>query len=232
MKTNTSNIINIKNTEKFKKIPKQYCRNINVNYLRLKEILFEDEHILYFLIVVISLFTLGFIFSIHQKNQKNKQTLTTTLSHPINKISTNENNILPHEKSSNNHMVDSNNLNNQSKYFQANLDTSATTHPSYSLTVHEVNQLKRLLLSQPSHQHDSGLLYSPALPIVNKTPEIPVIKSHSLQSCFYKGEMYLPGDIVKTNAGWIRCTPILSLSQNDPEKQKSGNPNPVWTKVQ
>jgi hypothetical protein len=88
------------------------------------------------------------------------------------------------------------------------------------------------LLSQPSHQHDSGLLYSSTLPIVNKTSEISVKKSHSLQSCFYKGEMYLPGDIVKTNEGWIRCTPVLSFLQNDPEKQKSGNLNPVWTKVQ
>jgi hypothetical protein len=216
MKTNTSNITNIKNTEKFKKIPKQYCRNIIVNYSRLKEILFEDERILYFLFVFISLLTIGYIYSIHHKNKS----AVTSSSHSINKISTNKKNIL------------ANNLNNTNpnKFSQANSEISDKANPSYALTNHEINKLKRLLLPLPSHQHENDLLYSPPLPIVTKTPVISVNKSHALQSCFYKDEMYLPGDIVKTKDGWIRCTPTLSFSLNVPTKQQSGNP--TWTRVQ
>jgi hypothetical protein len=57
--TNESNITHIKKTGKFKILPKQYRRTVIVNYSRLKEIFFEDERILYFLFVFISLLTIG-----------------------------------------------------------------------------------------------------------------------------------------------------------------------------
>lgn len=50
------------------------------------------------------------------------------------------------------------------------------------------------------------------------------------QRCVYNSQLYIPGDIVKTNIGWIRCTPTILLSGDKQQSIQYGSP--AWTAVQ
>ena len=50
------------------------------------------------------------------------------------------------------------------------------------------------------------------------------------QRCYYNGQSYVAGDIVKTDQGWIRCTPTLVFSAEKPTVREYGSP--AWTAVQ
>ncbi len=67
-----------------------------------------------------------------------------------------------------------------------------------------------------------------------KTPsplETPVVaQAVNADRCFYKNQSYTPGDILKTDGGWIRCTPTVAFSVEKPETKIAGNP--AWTIVQ
>lgn len=57
-----------------------------------------------------------------------------------------------------------------------------------------------------------------------------------LARCIYKGQSYVAGDIVKTDGGWVRCTPtIVFVEVEDKEKgtslvRQAGSS--AWTAVQ
>lgn len=48
--------------------------------------------------------------------------------------------------------------------------------------------------------------------------------STALQRCAYQQQTYVPGDIVKTPQGWLRCTPVIV-------PPGSATAAPVWTAV-
>lgn len=48
--------------------------------------------------------------------------------------------------------------------------------------------------------------------------------------CIYNKQTYALGDIVKTDKGWIRCTPTLSFSPDKPTLPQSDRP--AWTTIQ
>lgn len=47
--------------------------------------------------------------------------------------------------------------------------------------------------------------------------------------CNYNGQDYLPGDIVKTDQGWVRCTPTLIFNSERAENRPG---SPAWIAVQ
>ena len=56
------------------------------------------------------------------------------------------------------------------------------------------------------------------------------------QRCAYKGQTYVVGDIMKTDGGWIRCTPTIVFTEAE-DKGKGiitiRQPgSPVWTAIQ
>lgn len=50
------------------------------------------------------------------------------------------------------------------------------------------------------------------------------------QRCFYNGQSFVAGDIVKTDQGWIRCAPTFIFSEDKPTVSNRGVP--AWTAVQ
>lgn len=203
------------NADRLRIFPNPFSWVWKLKYSQLKETLFEDERVLYFLIFMMSLFTIGFLFSVHQKNIASIK----TKSHSNNKISTA--NIVSVENKSILHDLNSQNKNFPNKH--------ETTHDSYAMTNNQIDHLKALLLPLPQHFHKNTTLPSPPPSIVNSDGDN-TKDFHSAQSCFYNGQSYLPGDIVKTDNGWIRCSPTFSFSQKDPTKSQSANP--TWTTVQ
>lgn len=54
--------------------------------------------------------------------------------------------------------------------------------------------------------------------------------SITVQRCTYNNQSYVAGDIVKVDQDWMRCTPTILFTPDDPGKPQIGNP--TWTKVQ
>jgi hypothetical protein len=71
-----------------------------------------------------------------------------------------------------------------------------------------------------------------------KVSSLPIaVHSHSLtsndsilQPCMYNNQPYVPGDMIKTDSGWIRCTPTVSFVENNSTTAQKGEA--VWAKVQ
>lgn len=75
----------------------------------------------------------------------------------------------------------------------------------------------------------------PLQPLTTKAPVVAPVSTGTAnglnaQRCSYNGQMYVLGDIVKTDKGWIRCTPTFIFSPDNPTSQQYGNP--AWTAVQ
>ena len=51
-----------------------------------------------------------------------------------------------------------------------------------------------------------------------------------VQRCSYSGQLYVTGDMVKTQQGWVRCMPTLVFSSEKNERQEYGMA--AWIKVQ
>jgi hypothetical protein len=58
----------------------------------------------------------------------------------------------------------------------------------------------------------------------------PVTQSPSLMRCSYNGQMYVAGDMVKTDQVWLRCTPTFYFLFDKPRIKHEG-PS-VWTLIQ
>jgi hypothetical protein len=59
-------------------------------------------------------------------------------------------------------------------------------------------------------------------------------KAGVAQRCIYKAQSYVVGDIVKTDEGWVRCTPTIVFVESE-EKGKGvirQAGSPAWTVVQ
>ena len=72
---------------------------------------------------------------------------------------------------------------------------------------------------QPQLMPAAQLLQSPKEnDFQNQQTEIKTIfqvnQRAKIQECNYQGQMYLPGDIVKTNQGWIRCSSEVSFGKS------------------
>lgn len=65
---------------------------------------------------------------------------------------------------------------------------------------------------------------------VSLTTQSPASNADNPERCSYNGQNYSAGDIVKTEEGWIRCTPSIIFSAANPLEAQASNP--VWTKVQ
>lgn len=80
---------------------------------------------------------------------------------------------------------------------------------------------------------DSGVHY-PTLPLPHSlhTAKQQIVSTPTIiaQRCIYNNQNYVPGDIVKVDQGWMRCTPTILFTPENPTKQQTGNP--TWTKVQ
>lgn len=82
-------------------------------------------------------------------------------------------------------------------------------------------------LPLPQHamplQTANSLLRASAVVPANVPGTTNTKSSPALQRCTYQQQTYVPGDIVKTPQGWLRCTPVVALNGNAPA--------PVWTDV-
>lgn len=61
-------------------------------------------------------------------------------------------------------------------------------------------------------------------------PELAPPAPSNAGRCVYNNQTYALGDIVRTEQGWLRCTPTLSFN---PDKPTLPQPDrPAWTRVQ
>jgi hypothetical protein len=136
----------------------------------------------------------------HTSAEKNKQAIISQNHSIVIQPSTNKKIISPRE--------------NQSATVNSDPDV---------INQNQVAILKTLLLPSPkTHIHQASALLSSSN-ITN------TVTSSPAQSCIYNAQPYLPGDIVKTDQGWLRCTPTLFFSADNGNKLQTGNPE--WTKV-
>jgi hypothetical protein len=54
--------------------------------------------------------------------------------------------------------------------------------------------------------------------------------SHSAERCLYNNQNYVLGDMINTAQGWLRCTPTVTFSSDQPITYQQG-PS-AWMKVQ
>ncbi len=96
----------------------------------------------------------------------------------------------------------------------------------------EIAKLRTLLLPAPHGKQAPALLPPPPLSSAVPTTLLPSSILNSVnpsQGCTYNHQIYLPGDILKTEQGWIRCTPTLFFMPDSLTRQTG---NPTWTAVQ
>lgn len=73
----------------------------------------------------------------------------------------------------------------------------------------------------PAEMSNDNTLPANPSPKQNTVPQ-------EIQRCSYKEQIYVPGDIVKTDQGWIRCVPIFNFSQDGAKQLSSA----AWTSAQ
>ncbi len=93
-------------------------------------------------------------------------------------------------------------------------------------TVEQKGNKENTVASAPVVEKEQIILTDVKLPPV----ELPVTQPVNTDRCFYKNQTYTPGDILKTEQGWIRCTPTIVFSSEKPELRTQGAP--AWTVVQ
>lgn len=79
---------------------------------------------------------------------------------------------------------------------------------------------KSILSLMPAHSE-------PEVKNAEITVAVPNIKE---QRCVYNSQSYVVGDIVKTEQGWVRCTPTLIFASDKPNIPQYGSA--AWTAVQ
>lgn len=86
------------------------------------------------------------------------------------------------------------------------------------------------LSSPPRLKPYKKMSYSAEPPVM---PQITTKKENAIinaQRCTYNGQSYVPGDIVKTDQGWLRCSSTVIFSSSRTTTSESGKP--AWTAVQ
>jgi|SRR6185312_12638995 len=116
-----------------------------------------------------------------------------------------------------------------------NKSTSETTmHPDSDVTkalVIDDKQVAKLrTLMQLPTTKKASLQDTPSVMPNTALLPAPASAAPPAQRCTYSGQSYLPGDIVKTDQGWLRCTPTLLFLPENPRLPQSGSP--AWTTVQ
>ena len=107
--------------------------------------------------------------------------------------------------------------------FQAKPEKAVAQTSTFNPNVLKADEIKKLSALLTSNKKPADKILPSPAPIQTSAVE------PSNSRCNYNHQDYLPGDIVKTDQGWVRCTPTLIFNP-EPAENKLGSP--AWIAVQ
>ena len=97
----------------------------------------------------------------------------------------------------------------------------------------KANQYRDVSVESATLSTENTPIEKSTAPITNevvKEMNVAAIQNPAMQRCLYNGQSYIPGDILKTEQGWIRCTPTIIFSSDNTGVRQAGSP--AWVSVQ